>query len=113
MDEAITAVRFVELCAADDLWAGEMLDFEVGPHKVLLVNVDGEFHAYDGSCPHQRVPLVEGRLDGRTLVCRAHQWEFDVCAGRSVNPTGECLRRFPVKVADGRVLVGDEPLGNG
>jgi hypothetical protein len=29
-----------------------------------------------------------------------------------VNPTGECLRRFPVKIADGKVLVGDEPLGN-
>jgi nitrite reductase/ring-hydroxylating ferredoxin subunit len=113
MDEATAAVRFVELCAADELWAGEMCAFEVGPHQVLLVNVDGAFHAYDGRCPHQRVPLAEGRLDGRTLVCRAHQWEFDIGTGHSVNPTGACLRRFPVQVADGRVFVGDAPLSNG
>jgi toluene monooxygenase system ferredoxin subunit len=106
-------VALVDLCAADELWAGEMKDFEVGPYRVLLVNVDGTFHAYDGICPHQSARLAEGLLDGDTLVCHAHQWEFNLSTGRSVNPIGKCLRRFAVAVCDGRVLVGDRPLGGG
>jgi toluene monooxygenase system ferredoxin subunit len=108
VDGAETAA-FTALCAADDLWAGEMLELRIGPHRVVLLNVEGELHAYEGVCPHQGVALAEGDFDGRTLVCRAHHWEFDACSGRSVNPKGECLRRYPVKIVDGQVLVGDAP----
>ena len=100
-------VNLVELCAVDDLWIGEMEAFDVGPHEVLLVNIDGEIHAYDGVCPHQGVSLIEGSLDGKVLTCRAHQWSFDVCTGASINPSGECLRRFELRIEDGRVWVVD------
>lgn len=107
---AVVAPGFTAVCAAEELWVGEMLECRVGPRRVLLLNVEGELRAYDGVCPHQAVPLAEGDFDGRTLVCRAHHWEFDAASGRSVNPSGQCLRRFPVQVVDGQVLVGDEPL---
>jgi len=101
--------RFVELCALEDLWVGEMECFDVGAHEVLVVNVDGELHAFDGICPHQSVSLVEGGLDGKILTCRAHQWSFDVCSGKSMNPVGENLRRFPIRIVDGKVWVADQP----
>jgi toluene monooxygenase system ferredoxin subunit len=107
---ALATPGFTALCAAEEVWIGEMLEARVGPHRVLLLNVEGELHAYEGVCPHQGVPLAEGDFDGRTLVCRAHLWEFDAASGRSLNPAGQCLRRFPVKVVDGQVLVGEAPL---
>src|ERR1035438_2059504 len=97
--------QFVEVCAADDLWVGEMMCFDAGPHEVLVLNVEGELHAYDSLCPHQSRPLIEGRFDGKVLTCRAHEWSFDACSGRSINPAGECLRRFPLRVVEGKVFV--------
>jgi toluene monooxygenase system ferredoxin subunit len=99
------AARLVELCAADDLWVGEMMCFDAGRHEVLVLNVEGELHAYQSLCPHQSMPLAEGRFDGKVLTCRAHEWSFDACSGKGINPKGEGLRRFPIRIADGKVFV--------
>lgn len=105
-----TAVDYVEVCGEDELWDGEMEAFDVGEHEVLVLKVRGLYRAYDGICPHQSVSLVDGELteDG-ILICKAHEWQFDAECGRGVNPANECLRRFPIKVENGRVLVGTEP----
>jgi nitrite reductase/ring-hydroxylating ferredoxin subunit len=105
----VSSAEFVEVCAADDIWIGEMECFDVGPQEVLLLNVEGELQAFDGICPHQSVPLVEGRFDGKVLTCRAHEWSFDACTGHSLNPKGECLQRFPLRVVDGKVFVAITP----
>jgi toluene monooxygenase system ferredoxin subunit len=92
------------LCA-DELWDGEMDAFEVGGVEVLLVKVDGHYCAYQGSCPHQSMALVEGELKDGLLTCRAHLWQFDARTGRGVNPQTACLRRFPLTVTAGEVFV--------
>ena len=106
----LTTANFVEVCLAEDLWIGEMQAFDVGKHKVIVINAEGQLHAYDGMCPHQSVQLIEGNFDDGVLMCRAHQWTFDACTGKGVNPSSHCLTRFPLRIDEGRVLVGDEPL---
>ncbi|MGH3555961.1 MAG: Rieske 2Fe-2S domain-containing protein [Mycobacterium sp.] len=96
---------FVDLVAVDELWDGEMESFDIGDAEVLLVKIDGQIHAYDGLCPHQSTPLVEGRLDGRVLTCRAHEWQFDVLTGAGVNPRDTCLHRHDVRIVDGVIQV--------
>jgi nitrite reductase/ring-hydroxylating ferredoxin subunit len=108
MAESAATHAFVEVCALDDLWAGEMDCFDVGSQEVLILNVDGQLHAYDGVCPHQSRPLIEGRFDGKTLVCRAHEWSFDACSGQGINPRSACLHRFPLRIVDGKVFVAVE-----
>jgi glucose/arabinose dehydrogenase len=73
--------------------------------KVLLVNVGGVFHAYEDRCAHQQVDLSDGQLEANILTCWAHQWQYDVARGVCVNPVAVAMRRFPVKVEDGQVLV--------
>jgi toluene monooxygenase system ferredoxin subunit len=85
--------------------------FDVGANEVVVVNVNGQLHAFEGICPHQSVALVEGDLTGNVLTCRAHQWSFDACSGKSINPAGECLRRFPLRIVDGKVWIADIPDG--
>ncbi|WP_233149950.1 Rieske 2Fe-2S domain-containing protein [Kineosporia sp. A_224] len=102
--------EFVAVAADDELWDGEMEAYDVGAAEVLLVKLDGEYRAFDGTCPHQSVSLVEGSLDGATLTCRAHEWSFDVRSGAGVNPRTACLVRHAVRVRDGQVLVSRTPL---
>lgn len=90
----------------DDLWDGDMECYDLDGTEVLLVRIDGTYHAYDGSCPHQGTSLADGRIEGGVLTCSAHEWEFDLRTGLGVNPATACLRRYDVLVADGKVLVG-------
>ena len=102
-----TKNSFVEVCSTEDLWEGEMECFDVGQHEVLVLNVNGEFQAFDSICPHQSVSLAEGGFEGKTLTCRAHQWSFDPCTGKSIHPAGQTLRRFPIRIAHGKVWVAE------
>jgi nitrite reductase/ring-hydroxylating ferredoxin subunit len=99
-------MEFVEVCASDELWDGEMDAFEMGTGEVLLVKIEGQYHAYQIFCPHQKVSLAEGTLEGKTLTCRAHLWQFDAATGRGINPASSCLKRYPIQVRDGVVFVG-------
>ena len=61
---------------------------------VLLVNIDGTVRAYSNRCPHQASALDEGDLDGETLTCAKHLWEFNAVTGCGINPE-DALRAFP------------------
>lgn len=99
-------MAFVKLCNLDDLWEGEMESFEIDGQEVLLVCAEGgDVRAFQGVCPHQDIPLVEGKFDGKTLVCRAHQWVFDACTGVGINP-GDCqLASYPIKIEGTEIFV--------
>ena len=88
-------MAFKKVCSVEDIWEGEMDSFEVDGKEVLLICKDGgEFSAFQGVCPHQDIPLVEGKFDGKIITCRAHLWTFDVCSGKGINPSdcalGDC-----------------------
>lgn len=107
-------MEFLRACSLDDLWEGDMTEVEVADHPILLVwPTGGQPRAFQGVCPHQDIPLAEGKFDGRVIVCRAHQWTFDSHTGRGINP-GDCkLAEYPVKIEGDAILVaveGVEPL---
>jgi toluene monooxygenase system ferredoxin subunit len=97
-------MNFEKACSLDDLWEGDMFEAEVGGQVVLLIWPEGgEIRAFQGVCPHQDIPLSEGKFDGHVLTCRAHLWTFYANTGTGINP-GDCkLAQYPVKV-DGNDL---------
>ncbi len=106
MPERAQDSDYVELLNESELWDGEMEAYDVGAAEVLVVKVDGQICAFDGICPHQSSSLVEGDLEDGVLTCSAHEWQFDVRSGESVNPRGERLIRHDVTVdGDGTVRV--------
>jgi nitrite reductase/ring-hydroxylating ferredoxin subunit len=92
--------------ALDELWEGEMVGLRLGAADVLLVNLGkAEVHAFDNRCPHAGSRLSEGHLQANVIQCGAHLWQFDARSGLGVNPRNCALRRYPVKVVDGAILV--------
>jgi toluene monooxygenase system ferredoxin subunit len=89
----------------DDLWDGDLVGVEAHGHKVLLLRVDGQIHAYRDVCPHKGTPLSECELDERVITCVTHLWEFDAITGNSINPVGERVCAYPVRVVDGHIEV--------
>ncbi|MGH3250606.1 MAG: Rieske (2Fe-2S) protein [Trebonia sp.] len=90
---------------AADLWAGELTGVRLGGKMIVLLNVGGEIRAFEDRCPHLGFLLSAGNIDGRTLTCANHQWEFDALTGRGTNP-GNCqLTVFDTRVREGQIEV--------
>lgn len=104
-------MTYRKACTLDDVWEGEMTEVEVGEHVIVVLGLQGGgVRAFQGACPHQYIPLCEGKFDGRVLMCRAHQWTFDARTGEGINP-GDCrLARYPVKVDGDDVLIEVEDV---
>ena len=79
----------------------------------------GEIYALRNRCPHHGAPLCLGTLQqraggtparyalsGETVIrCPWHGWEFDPATGRCRDDPALRVAVYPVRVADGRVLV--------
>jgi toluene monooxygenase system ferredoxin subunit len=90
---------------AEDLWEGELTGVQLGGKKIVLLNVAGEIRAFEDRCPHLGSQLSEGSLDGRTLTCAGHLWEFDALTGAGTNP-GNCqLTEFGTRVREGQIEI--------
>ena len=96
--------RLVRIGSKAEIGPGRCRAIEVEGKTLALYNVDGRFHATDNACLHQGGPLADGVLDGATIMCPWHGWQYDVT-------TGECLFNRAVRVATYRVRVeGDDVL---
>jgi toluene monooxygenase system ferredoxin subunit len=94
---------------SSDVCSSDLTEVEVDGQPILLVWPEGgEIRAFQGVCPHQDIPHVEGKFDGRVVMCRAHQWTFDAVTGEGVNPKDCRLAEYPVKVDGEAILVSTE-----
>ena len=111
---------------------GRVDEFPVGTHKVVVAgrreigvfNIAGRFYGLPNLCPHQTGPLCAGRIATGTLAadretgwkprwvmedeviaCPWHGLEYHVPSGRCLAYPEITLRRYPVSVRDGEVVV--------
>lgn len=97
--------NWIQVATIEETPPGSASELVAGDRIVALYNVDGDYYALDGVCPHQGGPLGKGSLEGQIVTCPWHGWQFNVCNGQ--HQTTESLRHstFPVKVEEGRVSV--------
>ena len=94
------------LAAVGEVPPGTGKAFVVADRRIALFNVDGNYHAIDDLCTHDRASLAEGTLAGTTIVCPWHAAEFDVTTGQVLCPPAvENVRRYPVFVNGASVEV--------
>ena len=63
-----------------------------------------EWRVYDSRCPHQTTNIPHLALEGCTLTCPKHQWQFDIRSGDCIKKGNSPLKRWPSKVVKGRLL---------
>jgi nitrite reductase/ring-hydroxylating ferredoxin subunit len=93
------------IASVADCPPGAALEAVADDRIVALFNVDGEFYALDGVCAHQGGPLGKGVLDGCTVTCPWHGWQYDVRTG--ANHVNRSVKQaiLPVKVVDQQIFV--------
>ncbi|HLX38294.1 MAG TPA: Rieske 2Fe-2S domain-containing protein [Candidatus Binataceae bacterium] len=96
---------FIETIALDRLPPGKAKAVRIGSRDIALFNVDGTVYALDDACPHAGVSLGSGKLRGGIVTCRGHGFRFDVTSGGCISIVGLRAASYPVKLADGKILV--------
>ena len=84
----------------EELPSGTMRGVVVDGQKVLLIHVDGQIAAFEDRCQHMGVPLSNGFLEGTSLVCFMHGWEYEALTGQGVNEPTACLTAYAVRIDD-------------
>jgi ferredoxin-nitrite reductase len=73
---------------------------------LALVRTPEGFFALDNACPHTGGPLGEGLVQGHTVTCPLHGWQFDCKTGTCLNEVKQPPQgRYAVKVEHGQVWV--------
>jgi nitrite reductase (NADH) small subunit len=69
-----------------------------------------EVFALDDRCPHQGGPLSQGIVHGRAVTCPLHAWVISLESGEAQGADEGRVRRHPLRVAAGRLLLGAAAL---
>ncbi len=98
--------KYVKIAETKDFSKNQMQVFNLKGREILLIKLDGKFHAFDNRCPHMGYPLFFGSLEGDTLICGFHSAKFNVKTGKSLGSvTSEPLKTFPVKIQNSSIFI--------
>ncbi|MBG4340623.1 nitrite reductase small subunit NirD [Pseudomonas aeruginosa] len=100
-------MNWLDICALDEI---NPLGSRVvaGPKGDIAIfrAADDQVFALDDRCPHKGGPLSQGLIYGKRVACPLHNWQIDLESGEAVAPDQGCAHRHPVRVENGRVLLG-------
>jgi nitrite reductase (NADH) small subunit len=89
--------HWIRIASVHDCPPGSARELLAGQRIVALFNVDGQFFALDGLCPHQGGPLGRGTLCGARVCCPWHGWQFDVRTGQHGASPQLCHTTLPLR----------------
>lgn len=100
-------MNWLDICALDEI---NPLGSRVvaGPKGDIAIfrSSDDQVFALDDRCPHKGGPLSQGLIYGKRVACPLHNWQIELESGEAVAPDQGCAHRHPVRVENGRVLLG-------
>ena len=72
----------------------------------LFRTADDRVFALEDRCPHKGGPLSQGIVHGTYVTCPLHNQVIGLESGRVQSPDTGCVAHLPVRIVDGRVLLG-------
>jgi nitrite reductase (NADH) small subunit len=95
----------VQVATLDQLSSGQLTEVSVGASTYAVGNDGGKFFCFDGICPHAGGPLGQGALQGDTIICPWHGWEFNCLTGVNSEDEDVILDQFPVVIENNTVFI--------
>ena len=73
---------FIKVALKNEIAVGEMKKYDVKENEMTIVNLGGEFFAFEDRCPHMNSPLHLGSLEGDEIVCPLQKQDLIFAAGK-------------------------------
>lgn len=84
---------------------GERKIVDVGDHSIGVFHFRGQWYALSNSCLHRGGPVCTGTLEGTTLTCPWHGYQYDVRTGELLVDHTSYLPTYKVTLEDDQVYV--------
>jgi len=98
--------EFVKVTETGEVPLGKMKKVTVDGKEILIVNVEGKYHAIGNKCTHRGGDLSKGIMSGKVVKCPRHGAKFDVTTGEvAAGPAKKSEPTFEVKVEGKNVLL--------
>ncbi|AHB56597.1 nitrite reductase small subunit NirD [Pseudomonas aeruginosa] len=100
-------MNWLDICSLDEInpLGSRVVAGPKGDIAIFRASDDQVF-ALDDRCPHKGGPLSQGLIYGKRVACPLHNWQIELESGEAVAPDQGCAHRHPVRVENGRVLLG-------
>jgi nitrite reductase/ring-hydroxylating ferredoxin subunit len=99
-------MTFVAVGKAADIAVGRGAYVDTGGAALAVFNAGGgRFFACAPTCPHEDGPLADGWVEGDTVVCPWHGFDFDLKTGECLAEQGLSVPVYRVRVVGGMLEV--------
>jgi nitrite reductase/ring-hydroxylating ferredoxin subunit len=102
--KAPAAAEWRDVMAAKDVPDGEVTRTECQGRGLFIYRDAKIYKVYDSHCPHQNTDITQLAVNGTTLICPKHQWQFDAKNGDCIKKGNSPLKHIESKVVKGRLL---------
>ena len=92
-----------KIAQTSDIEQGTGKKFAVEDQTIAVFNKGEEFFAIEDTCKHKGGALGEGALNGDTITCPLHGWQYNIT-------NGECLMNPQVKMKSFSVKVENDEI---
>ena len=87
-----------------DIEQGTAKTFTIEGQTIAVFNKGEEFFAIEDTCKHiRRVFGQRGELNGDTITCPLHGWQYNITNGECLMNPQVKMKSFPVKVENGEI----------
>lgn len=93
-----------DVIASADLKEGTVTRVECEGMGLFIYRKKKKIQVFDSRCPHKSTNIPELALQGHTLTCPLHGWEFDATSGACIKNGDSPLTPIESKVVEGRLL---------
>ena len=80
------APEFIKVATRYEIEPGQMKVINIDDVVVVIVNLDGEYYAFEAICPHRDGPLYQGYLWKNSIECPWHHFRYDIRTGENIYP---------------------------
>ncbi|MEX2260659.1 MAG: Rieske (2Fe-2S) protein [Bryobacteraceae bacterium] len=99
-------MEFLKVASRSQLGRNAVIEVMVGNRPYAICDVEGVVYGIGGECPHRGGPLGHGGIEGSTVVCPWHSWEWDCRSGANLHNPAQTIPTFPVRIDNDDILLG-------
>jgi len=93
------------VCKISELDEGQCKTVELEGKEIAVYNVGGQVYATADTCVHKGGSLGSGELEGNTITCPLHGWQYDVTSGQCRNNPNAKVATYKVQVDGDQVAL--------
>jgi nitrite reductase (NADH) small subunit len=96
---------FVRAAKTAEVPVDTIHEVQVEGKALAIANVAGKFFAINNTCLHRGGPLGQGALQGNTVICPWHGWQYDVTTGKLLQNPAMGVACYQTEVRGDEVFV--------